>query len=164
MLSQTAEYALRAVLHLARHEGEGPVRGDDVARALDVPRNYLSKILHALARDGILTSTRGPGGGFELAVRAGTLSLERVVGAFDDLAREGRCLLGHTVCSDATACGAHRRWKEVRGNVRAFFHETTVADLVANGARAAPPAARTEPPRAARLPAAALHVPTREDA
>lgn len=130
MLSRTAEYALRAVLHLAGSAGGGgPVRVDDVAADLEVPRNYLSKILNVLVRGGILTSTRGPGGGFELAVPSERLSLERVICEFDDAGGEGRCLLGQPVCSDAGACAAHRRWKEVRGGVHTFFRETTVADL-----------------------------------
>ena len=60
MLSRTAEYALRAVLFLA-DRGE-PTNVELIAERLDVPRNYLSKILHRLAREGVLSSTRGQGG------------------------------------------------------------------------------------------------------
>ncbi|HZD03887.1 MAG TPA: RrF2 family transcriptional regulator [Longimicrobiales bacterium] len=129
MLSQTAEYALRAVLHLAREGGRGPVRVDDIAAALDVPRNYLSKILHVLARAGILESTRGPHGGFELAHPAGDLTLADVVEEFDPLKESASCLLGRRRCDDRTPCSAHARWKEVAETVRSFFRETTVAEL-----------------------------------
>ncbi|HSH75920.1 MAG TPA: Rrf2 family transcriptional regulator, partial [Longimicrobiales bacterium] len=67
ILSQTAVYALKATLRLAEQEPGGRMRVDDIAAELDVPRNYLSKILHTLAREGLLSSSRGPGGGFELA-------------------------------------------------------------------------------------------------
>ncbi|RMH18750.1 MAG: Rrf2 family transcriptional regulator [Gemmatimonadetes bacterium] len=132
MLSQTAVYALRAVLYLSERGAEEPVRVDDIARDLDVPRNYLSKILHALARDGVLASLRGPRGGFSLAVPAARLPLARVVEVFDDLGDERRCLLGRPVCSDHTPCAAHARWKSIATQVRAFFSETTVADLSPN--------------------------------
>ena len=69
ILSKSAKYALRATLCLAECEGERPMPVDEIAERLDVPRNYLSKILHILARTGTLDSTRGPGGGFRLAVR-----------------------------------------------------------------------------------------------
>ncbi len=59
MISRTAGYALRAVLSIAQNEGEGPVRVNDMAATLDLPRNYLSKTLHLLARARVLTSTRG---------------------------------------------------------------------------------------------------------
>ena len=59
VLSKTSEYALRAVLHLARCGADRTVRASEMASALAVPANYLSKILHNLARAGILSSERG---------------------------------------------------------------------------------------------------------
>ena len=67
MLSRTSQYALRAILYLADQPVERSVRAIDVAENLDVPANYLSKILHTLARSGLLISERGPRGGFRLA-------------------------------------------------------------------------------------------------
>lgn len=129
MLSQTAEYALRAVLYLAGRYGEGPVRVDDAAEALKVPRNYLSKTLHVLAREGILISTRGPHGGFELAVPADELVLADVVEQFDDLSGPKTCLLGRPACSERSPCSAHQRWKHVGDTARTFYRTTTLADL-----------------------------------
>lgn len=131
MLSQTSEYALRAILHLHNVGGDGPVRVDDIAEALDVPRNYLSKILHVLARKGLLNSQRGPHGGFELATSAEELPLAEVVASFepDLLSAEERCLLGRGRCSDTDPCAAHDRWKDVAQRIRTFFRNTSVADL-----------------------------------
>jgi len=130
MISQTAEYALRAVVHLAeRAEAESMTVGD-IAAALDVPANYLSKIMHQLARAGIVLSARGPYGGFRLAGAPEDLHLADVVGAFDALEEHRRCLLGRAQCSDANPCGAHERWREVRTRMIDFFRETTVADVL----------------------------------
>ncbi len=129
ILSQTSVYALKAVIHLATHGAGGPVRVDDIAVALDVPRNYLSKILHVLARGGVLRSTRGPHGGFELALRPEDMLLTKVVENFDDLVDASPCLLGRSECSDADPCAAHTRWKSTSIAVRSFFNDTTVADL-----------------------------------
>lgn len=128
MLSQTAEYALRAVLHLAEQAPDHPVPVGDIAQALDVPRNYLSKTLHQLARAGVVTSTFGPGGGFRLAAPAESLSLARVVAPFDATA-ERHCLLGRARCADADPCPAHARWKGISAQIEQFFAVTTVADL-----------------------------------
>lgn len=133
ILSQTAVYALKAVLHLAESEGDALTRVDDIAQALDVPRNYLSKILHVLAREGVLSSTRGPHGGFRLAVDASELTLERVVDPFDEVVEKSPCLLGRAQCSDLNPCAAHARWKSVSSAVRAFFTETTVEGLSKHG-------------------------------
>ncbi len=130
MLSQTAEYALRAVLYLAEQSEGHPVRVGQMAQALKLPRNYLSKTLHLLARAGVLTSARGKHGGFQLAVSPERLRLFAIVAPFDRLDDRRRCLLGRRQCSDRTACAAHTRWKEVAEPVAAFFRETTVADLL----------------------------------
>ena len=130
MLSQTAEYALRAVLYLATNTTNRPVRVGEMAQALRIPRNYLSKILHLLARADVLVSTRGKHGGFQLAVAPGQLALLRIVAPFDRLDERRRCLLGRPQCSDRTACAAHTRWKDVAERVTSFFLETTVADLL----------------------------------
>lgn len=129
VLSQTAVYALKASLYLAEHHGSEPVRVDDIASALDVPRNYLSKILHVLARGGALESTRGPKGGFQLGKRPDEMTLSEIVDHFDDFVGGSTCLLGRTECSDANPCAAHTRWKAAALAVRAFFNETTLADL-----------------------------------
>jgi Rrf2 family protein len=134
MLSQTAEYALRAVLYLAEHADDRPVRVGEMADALRIPRNYLSKILHQLARTGVLVSLRGKAGGFQLGVSPDRLALGAVVTPFDRIEEQRRCLLGRPQCSDRTACAAHGRWKEVADAVADFFRDTTVADLLGNRA------------------------------
>lgn len=132
MTSQTAEYALRATIFLAEHADRAPFRVGDLADALDAPRNYLSKILHALAKAGVLSSARGPAGGFRLAVDAAELPLIRIVALFDPVEEGRRCVLGREKCSDANPCGAHARWKRVAEQVASFFRTTTVADVVAS--------------------------------
>ncbi len=129
ILSQTAVYALRAVVHLADSTDGRLVRVDDMAEALDVPRNYLSKILHALARAGVLHSTRGPGGGFALAVPAPELRLLDIVKHFDPIGEGRVCLLGRSTCNDADPCAAHDHWQATSLEFRSFFRDTTVADL-----------------------------------
>lgn len=132
MLSQTAEYALRTVLHIAT-DGTAPHGVEGLAQALGIPRNYLSKTLHQLKRAGVLESTRGPGGGFRLARPPHRIRLIEVIRPFDDVGEGRRCLLGNPVCSDRTACEAHKRWKDVSERLAGFFRETTVGDLMAGG-------------------------------
>lgn len=129
MLSQTAEYALRAVLHIAEFGADRPVAVGDIAQALDVPRNYLSKTLHQLSRAGVVTSTFGPGGGFQLGTSADEMTLDAIIAPFD-AAAERHCLLGRTRCRDSEPCSAHGRWKPIADQIQSFFATTTVADLL----------------------------------
>jgi Rrf2 family nitric oxide-sensitive transcriptional repressor len=137
VLSQTAEYALRAVLFLA-DRGDRPASVDEIATAVGVPRNYLSKTLHRLAQEGVLASARGKGGGFRLAVAPSRLRLLQVVHPFDAITAERRCLLGRPLCSDGNPCPAHHQWRAVSDRVAEFFRERTVADLVEEQGGTAP--------------------------
>jgi len=128
ILSQTAVYALQATLCLAEREQGERMRVDDIAAELDVPRNYLSKILHTLAREGVLTSSRGPGGGFELTRPASAVTLQEIVQRFDGF-EESPCLLGRAKCSDRNPCAVHHRWRDAARAVQDFFASTSLADL-----------------------------------
>jgi Rrf2 family protein len=130
MLSQTAEYALRAVLAIAAEKDGHAVGAGKLAAALGIPQNYLSKTLHHLTRAGVLESTRGKLGGFRLARPAERIPLLDVVEPFDDVTGRRTCLMGRPVCSDYNACAAHDRWKAVAERTAEFFRETTVGDLV----------------------------------
>jgi Rrf2 family protein len=129
VLSQTAEYALRAVLALAAQPDGQPLGAARLAGVLGIPQNYLSKTLHQLARAGVLESNRGKLGGFRLARSAERITLLEIISPFDDVSDRRVCLLGRPVCSDHSACVAHARWKAVSERTATFFRETTVADL-----------------------------------
>lgn len=155
VLTGTAQYALRAVLYVAKHGVDHPVRGQEVADALGLPRNYLSKTLHILAQGGILRSVRGPRGGFRLAGPASEFSLARVVSPIEDVAQP-RCLLGRPSCSRDTACPVHARWEAHAVGVREFFQHTTIADLLGTGFDLVP---APKAPRRARSPRASRRAP-----
>ena len=136
-LPQTAEYALRAVSYIAEHEARGPVPLPTVAAALGAPRNYLSKTLYQLGVLGVLRAERGVKGGYRLGRSPDRLRLIDIVGPFLP-PTEYRCVMGHPRCLDEAPCGAHVRWKHVRGVMQAFFADLTMADLLENNGTAHP--------------------------
>ena len=128
-MTRTSRYAIRAVVELARH-GDQRVSAETLSRELDLPENYLSKTLHALAREGLLDSNRGPGGGYRLAVPADELPLIDVIEAFETLDASRECVLGREECSEENPCPVHGEWKEVAAPIVTFFRQTTVGDAV----------------------------------
>jgi Rrf2 family protein len=130
MLSRTADYAVRAVVLLARHHGKRLVSADEIASVLGAPRNYMSKTLNTLARRGVLTSMRGPGGGFGLALAPDALSVATVIDVFAD-ARPvvTRCLLEDRPCNIDEPCSAHRRWMTITRIAREPLVGTTIGEL-----------------------------------
>ncbi|HSJ25317.1 MAG TPA: Rrf2 family transcriptional regulator [Longimicrobiales bacterium] len=129
-LSQTAEYAVRAVLYLARVDGQQRVSAESIARALGAPVNYMSKTLNQLAKAGVVAGARGPTGGFRLAIDPSRLTVARVAGTFETARLNPICLLGDRPCNSRRPCAAHHRWTAVTQAMKAPLEETTIADLL----------------------------------
>jgi Rrf2 family protein len=130
MLSVTGEYALRAMVFLARNSASWPIPGPRIAEAAGVPRKYLSSILADLVRTGLLEGTRGKSGGFQMTRPAKAVSLSEVVAPFEPItANRKSCPFGNKICSDKDPCAAHDRWKEVNAVVTRFLEETTLQDV-----------------------------------
>ena len=129
-LSSSATHALRAAAWLAAHDDGQAVLGRDLARALDIPTGYLSKVLGTLARSGVLSAARGAKGGYRLARPARRIRLLEVVAPFEGKRVRVACLLrpGQS-CRDSGACTAHESWGRVNEAYRSFLERTTVADL-----------------------------------
>src|SRR4051794_21543855 len=106
MISQTAEYALRAVVYLAFHKGE-PRTVRQLAEPTQVPEGYLAKVMQGLSRAGLVRSQRGLHGGFTLAVPADELTVYDVVQAVDPIHRIKHCPLG--LKGHVNLCPLHRR-------------------------------------------------------
>lgn len=131
MFSPTCQYAVRALVHLAQHEAGRAVLARDIAVAEEIPRQFLSKILHQLAQKGLVRSQKGPGGGFMLARPASVLTLGEIIAAVDgvqDLSR--RCILGLEECSDVASCALHDAWKAFRLQYESTIAALTLRDIV----------------------------------
>lgn len=129
MLSTTSQYALRALVRLAAEPGGAAVLGRDLAKECDIPANYLAKLLWQLRNAGLVSTTRGSGGGYKLERLAGHIRLLEVVEVFEALHTRPTCLLGKGECNDADACSAHHAWKNVRRTYVEFLEANTLADI-----------------------------------
>jgi len=129
LLSVTADYALRAMLVLAK-DTTRPLRAYEVADRIGAPRNYTAKTLNSLARAGLLTSLRGPTGGFLLAISPDSITVAEIAAVFDGRRAIDRCLLHDRPCDPTQPCSAHDRWAEVPRAARKALATTTIADLI----------------------------------
>lgn len=131
MISQTAEYALRAMVFLAEQpDGAHPVLR--IAEHTQVPAGYLSKVLQILVRAKLVLSQRGLKGGFRLACAAEELSLLDIVNAVSPIERITACPLGlphhaHQLCA------LHHRLDQAIGSFEESFRSTTLSDLLTGG-------------------------------
>jgi Rrf2 family protein len=128
MISQTAEYALRAIVFLASQGGEARTV-QQIAAATKVPAGYLSKVMQGLQRAGLVHSQRGLHGGFTLRVAADRLTVYDVVQAVDPIRRIERCPLG--LKGHVNLCPLHRRLDHAIGLVEEALRASTIAELLA---------------------------------
>lgn len=158
MFTVTSEYALRALVHLAREPEGKSVLGQDLAKRAKIPANYLSKILWTLRNAGYLEATRGHGGGYRLARPADQIPLVEIVRQFEGVTAEPGCLLGEKhECSDKNPCSAHAAWKKVKEAYVEFIRSTTIAEI---GKPAESKRRRTEKPRHKKKPTGKARVST----
>jgi Rrf2 family protein len=130
--SKTCEYAIRAVVHLARYpavETGGFVARRDIARAEHIPVCFLLKVLQQLSRKGLVHSSKGPRAGFALSMDPASVRLVDVVHAIDGVALHEKCAMGYSTCSCQNPCAMHDSWQEVRTGIFDYLH-TTVAEIV----------------------------------
>lgn len=128
MISQTSEYALRAVVWLAGQGGE-PRTARQIAVPTHVPVGYLSKVMQALVSAGLATSQRGLGGGFQLARDPEKISILEVINAVDPIQRIERCPLELPEHSQRL-CKLHRQIDAAIAAVESAFAQCTVGELV----------------------------------
>jgi Rrf2 family protein len=121
--SRSAEYAIRAFVHLAQ------VPEGKYAMVKNIPAHFLAKILQQLARKGLLRSSKGPTGGFALKVEASEIRLLDIVEALDGLAPYQQCASGLSECSDDMPCSMHDSWISLRSRIMDYLGRNTIADL-----------------------------------
>jgi Rrf2 family protein len=135
MLSQTTEYALRAMACLA-FEPDVLTPTPMLARQTQVPSNYLAKVLQSLSQADLITGRRGVGGGYRLTKPASEITMLDVVNAIDPVSRLNTCPLG-LPNHGANLCALHRTVDRAAELMIDTFSGVTLADLVrdSNGAR-----------------------------
>lgn len=129
MLTQTADYALRALIHLAHDPDDGYHQTRDMSSALNVPHNYLGKILQLLAHAGVVESQRGMNGGFRLCRLPDQIRLYDVFRAIDAVPKDPDCPL-LTGGRQRELCLLHRRFAGMTAAYVRFLKETTLEDVL----------------------------------
>jgi Rrf2 family protein len=136
VLSSKAKYGLKALTYLAAHDGAGPVLISEIATRQAIPRKFLDTILLELKQQGILSSKKGKGGGYQLARPAKAIMIGPVVRILDGPLAPIACVSRTAYrrcedCPDERACGVHSLMQDVRDGIAAILDNTSLADLEA---------------------------------
>lgn len=134
-LTNAADYAIRAMIHLACIPEDGVAMASDIARIHGIPASFAAKILRSLVRAGLLRSTRGVKGGFALARPATEITLLDVVEAIEGPLGIVDCTSEPCACGLADECPAHPVWANVQAKIAELLRAATLEDLVSSPRR-----------------------------
>jgi len=128
-VSAKVDYALRATAELAAAP-PGPMKGERIATAQEIPLNFLENILLELRRSGIVASQRGAEGGYWLAKPAAEVTVADVIRAVEGPIATVRGSRPEEVAYTGASTALRDVWIELRTSMRAVLEQTTLADLV----------------------------------
>jgi Rrf2 family transcriptional regulator, iron-sulfur cluster assembly transcription factor len=129
-LTTKGRYAVTAMLDLALHQDSGPISLADISRRQGISLSYLEQLFSRLRREGLVASTRGPGGGYTLSRPADSIAVGDVVTAVDEKVDSTRCG-GLSNCHNDERCLTHDLWSELSNQIFEFLKGITLAHLVA---------------------------------
>ena len=128
ILSKTTEYALSVLGYMATRNEE-MYAAETLHRELNIPRQYLRRLLTDLSKKGFINSTRGRNGGFVFARDLATINFTQVIDAMEGEDAMNTCLLGFTACIADKPCAMHENWMEARTKMKETLTNTSLADL-----------------------------------
>mgnify|MGYP001035201895 CR=1 FL=1 len=130
-LTTRGRYAVTSMLDLALHQETGPTPLAAISGRQDISLSYLEQLFSRLRRGGLVTSVRGPGGGYKLATPPEEISIAAVIGAVNESIDATRCQ-GKGDCQKGDTCLTHHLWMNLSDQIRDFLEAISLADLVAS--------------------------------
>lgn len=131
-LTTKGRYAVTAMLDLAIHHGKGPTALADIAERQGISLSYLEQLFAKLRRHSLVTSVRGPGGGYNLARQASEIPVAQVIAAVDENVDTTRCG-GAGNCQDGKPCLTHALWHDLSDRIQDYLEAITLQQLVDRG-------------------------------
>jgi Rrf2 family iron-sulfur cluster assembly transcriptional regulator len=128
-LTTKGRYAVTAMLDLALHEEEGPISLADISQRQEISLSYLEQLFSKLRRKQLVTSVRGPGGGYELRQNADSIFIAQIIDAVNESLDTTRCQ-GAGDCQGGEICLTHYLWRDLSQQIHEFLNNISLADLV----------------------------------
>lgn len=129
-LTTKGRYAVTAMLDLALHYEDGPITLADISQRQGISLSYLEQLFSRLRKQGLVDSTRGPGGGYRLSRVAEEIAVADVITAVDEKVETTRCG-GLANCQDEHQCLTHDLWTELSSQIHDFLSGISLGNLVA---------------------------------
>lgn len=129
-LTTKGRYAVTAMLDLAVHAGGDPIALADISRRQGISLSYLEQLFAKLRRNGLVCSTRGPGGGYSLARPSAQISVAEVIRAVDETVDATACGGQRNCQGGEQPCLSHELWADLSRRIEDFLGQISLADVV----------------------------------
>ncbi|RUO35398.1 Fe-S cluster assembly transcriptional regulator IscR [Aliidiomarina sanyensis] len=133
-LTSKGRYAVTAMLDVALHGRDAPVTLSDISERQDISLSYLEQLFAKLRRAELVTSIRGPGGGYLLNRDPHQISVGEIIHAVNESVDVTRCQ-GKSNCQSGTRCLTHHLWSDLSHRISEFLHDITLGSLTADAAQ-----------------------------
>ncbi|WP_333606424.1 Fe-S cluster assembly transcriptional regulator IscR [Arsukibacterium sp.] len=128
-LTSKGRYAVTAMLDVALHTAKGPVPLADISERQGISLSYLEQLFARLRKHGLVSSVRGPGGGYQLGKAANLISVSEVIAAVDESVDATRCQ-GKSDCHSGVRCLTHTLWSDLSRRIEDFLTSISLGELV----------------------------------
>jgi Rrf2 family transcriptional regulator, iron-sulfur cluster assembly transcription factor len=129
-LTTKGRYAVTAMLDLALHKSQGPISLSDISSRQAISLSYLEQLFSKLRKSELVSSVRGPGGGYELKRGSDEIYIAQIIDAVDESVDTTKCQ-GAGDCQGGETCLTHYLWEDLSEQIHAFLESISLADLVA---------------------------------
>jgi len=128
-LTSKGRYAVTAMLDVALHSRKGPVSLADISQRQEISLSYLEQLFSRLRKQQLVSSVRGPGGGYKLGKDASMIAIGEVIRAVDESVDATRCQ-GQSDCQGGEICLTHSLWQDLSDRISNFLDGITIAELM----------------------------------
>jgi Rrf2 family protein len=127
--SNACEYGIRAMVYLVGRGEEQKILLKDIAENENIPGPFLGKVFQTLVKSGLLKSSKGPGGGYQLAKKPEDIALYDIYCAIDGGKALDACAVGLEECHDEQPCPLHDTWTPIRDSIQRYLENTTLREM-----------------------------------
>lgn len=128
-LTSKGRYAVTAMIDIALNQGKGPITLSLISERQGISLSYLEQLFAKLKRAGLVSSARGPGGGYRLSRAAGEVTISQIIHAVDELVDARKCA-GKANCKNGDECLSHNLWADLSGLIDTFLKSITLQTLI----------------------------------
>ncbi|MFD2179484.1 Fe-S cluster assembly transcriptional regulator IscR [Veronia pacifica] len=128
-LTSKGRYAVTAMLDVALHSDLGPVPLADISERQGISLSYLEQLFSRLRKAGLVSSVRGPGGGYRLGLEASEIAVGMVIAAVDESVDATKCQ-GKSDCQGGSRCLTHTLWRDLSARISSFLNDITLGELM----------------------------------